>query len=371
MRTPESFPARHQVAVERLASFEVTSYAATRNFIDGNVSYLSPYISRGVLSLPQVRNAILQRNSPAQAAKFIQELAWREYFQRVWQHVGVGVADDVRQEQFPVAHRQMIAAVLQHQTGVQAVDDAISNLYAHGYMHNHLRMYVASLCTNVARAHWLTPAQWMYYHLLDGDAASNHLSWQWVAGTFSSKKYWCSQENINYHTHTAQRHTFLDMPSEQLQHAPIPEILQTTAVIDLSVNLPEARPLSIKKDQPVHLYNAYQLDTTWRHAEAANRILLLEPSHYLSYPVSAPVIAFVVSLATDINGMQIFVGEMEDLQRELIQLGLERPQYFSKEHPAFAHWPGQRDQRDWLFPEVTDYFSSFSAFWKKAQRYAF
>mgnify|MGYP006195700273 CR=1 FL=1 len=58
-------------------------------------------------------------------------------------------------------------------------------------------MYLAAMVCNNAKSHWLTPARWMYYHLLDGDLASNALSWQWVAGTFSHKKYIANQQNIN------------------------------------------------------------------------------------------------------------------------------------------------------------------------------
>lgn len=69
-------------------------------------------------------------------------------------------------------------------------------------MHNHLRMYIAGTITNVSHAHWRVPSLWLYSHLLDGDITSNTCSWQWNAGTFSSKKYLANQENINTYTGT-------------------------------------------------------------------------------------------------------------------------------------------------------------------------
>ena len=79
----------------------------------------------------------------------------------------------------------MPKAVVEANTTIDAIDEAINELYQNGYMHNHMRMYLASLCCNIAKCHWKHPAKWMYFYLLDGDLASNTLSWQWVAGSNS------------------------------------------------------------------------------------------------------------------------------------------------------------------------------------------
>ena len=83
-------------------------------------------------------------------------------------------------------------------------------------MHNHLRMYVASIVCNVAQSHWINPARWMYYYLLDADWASNSLSWQWVAGSNSNKKYFANQDNINKYCLTTQKGTFLDLDYQKI-----------------------------------------------------------------------------------------------------------------------------------------------------------
>ena len=81
------FPASYQQIIERINRINPIQYSKTRNFINGAVTYLSPYISRGVISVKQVMDAVLQKGyKPYQIEKFLQELAWREYFQRIWQH---------------------------------------------------------------------------------------------------------------------------------------------------------------------------------------------------------------------------------------------------------------------------------------------
>jgi deoxyribodipyrimidine photo-lyase len=73
---------------------------------------------------------------------------------------------------------------------------AVRTLYATGYLHNHARMWLASYIVHIRKVHWRVAADWLYGHLLDGDLASNHLSWQWVAGTGSSKPYLFNADNV-------------------------------------------------------------------------------------------------------------------------------------------------------------------------------
>jgi deoxyribodipyrimidine photo-lyase len=81
-------------------------------------------------------------------------------------------------------------------TGVPVVDAAVRTLYATGTLHNHARMWLASYVVHLRKVHWRAGADWLYAHLLDGDLASNHLSWQWVAGTGSHKPYLFNADNV-------------------------------------------------------------------------------------------------------------------------------------------------------------------------------
>ena len=100
---------------------DVQAYGRTRNYLDGAVSRLSPYLSRGVLTLPQVRDAVLSRHSFADAYRFIYELAWREYFQRMWWEWGDRIFEDFKQPQH-AAHSECLRAVLEGSTGIEVLD---------------------------------------------------------------------------------------------------------------------------------------------------------------------------------------------------------------------------------------------------------
>jgi deoxyribodipyrimidine photo-lyase len=357
------FPTGYDDILNRIENIDPVSYGRTRNFIDGDVTRLSPYISRGFISTRLVMEAVLSRGyNPWKIEKFLQELAWRDYWQQVWVAKGDTINGDLKRPQENITNHEMPAAVINAETGIRAIDQAINEFYESGYLHNHLRMYTASVCCNIAGSHWKTPARWLYYHLLDGDWASNALSWQWVAGSNSGKKYYANQENINKYCYTRQKGTFLDVGYDVLPEMPVPEVLSTTITPDLTTPLPEKQHPSINPEQPVLVYNHYNLDPLWHKGSNANRILLLEPSHFEKYPVSAKTIDFVLALGTNIPGLQIFNGEFDELKK--LAGGSE---LIFREHPAFSHYSGTCENREWMFT-VTGYFPSFFAFWKKCRK---
>ncbi len=366
-----NFITDYQNITERIGMINPLQYAKTRNYINGAVTYLSPYISRGVITVKQVMDTAIQKGYKLyEIEKFLQELAWREHYQRVWQAKSDLIWQDLEQPQPDTQHHQMITAMQNTATGITAIDEQIENLYATGFMHNHARMYVASIACNIAKAHWLQPSKWLYYHLLDGDIASNNCSWQWVAGAFASKKYYCNQENINRYTHSNQQHTFLDKPYEEIVAMPVPDTLKATIALQLQTTLPVTALPIIDTTKPTLIYNAYNIDPLWRKNESVNRILLLEPSHFGKYPVSEKVIAFIIDLAKNISGIQVYCGEVSMLQSLYKESILSASEAFiAKEHPAFNYYPGIKDSRDWMYPQVTGYYPSFFSFWKQCEKY--
>ena len=339
-------------------------YARTRNFTDGAVTRLSPYISRGVVSPKYVLDAVLRRGYKSfQIQKFIQELAWREYFQNVWRAKGDALDEDLKQPQTDVENSLMPKAVIDAETGIEAVDDGVRQMYEAGYAHNHLRMYIASTVCNIGKSHWRIPARWMYYHLLDADWASNALSWQWTAGAFSNKKYYASQENINKYCGTNQRETFLDVDYGEFSELPVPEVLRETENPVLTSELPEKKPLAIDDSLPTLVYNFYNLDPFWKAETNANRVLLFEPTHFAKYPVAPKTIDFVLKLAGNISGVKIYTGEFDELKKEY-----NLSEIYYKEHPTAAHYQGIEEERDWMFPELNGYFPSFFDYWKKCEK---
>ena len=365
------FPTGYQEILQRVQNINPVQYAKTRNFVNGAVTYLSPYISRGAISVKQVMETVLHKGyKPYQIEKFLQELAWREYYQRVWQYAGDDIWKDIKQPQPDVLHHQMITAVDEAATGIEAIDKSIENLYNSGYMHNHVRMYTASLVCNMAKAHWLQPSQWMYYHLLDGDIASNNCSWQWVAAAFASKKYYFNQENINKYAFSKQQNSFLDKSYEEILAMPVPEILMSTNNLLLQTLLPVTQTPILDTSKPTLIYNSYNLDILWRKHEDVNRVLLLEPSHFKKYPVSKKVLQFIIDLSKNIDGIILCTGEISDISGLYKNDSLpDKECIISKEHPAFTYYPGIKDSRDWMFADVTGYYNSFFSFWKKCEKY--
>lgn len=358
-----SFPTTFESILEAIEAIDPIAYAKTRNHEDGLVTRLSPYISRGVISTRMVMASIAKRSYSAwQSEKLLQELAWRDYFQRVGQAYPGLYKTAIKQEQAHVEDHLIPAAVAEGRTGIEAIDRNIGLLISTGYMHNHARMYTASLACNVGRSHWMTASRWMYYHLLDADVFSNACSWQWVAGAFSSKKYYANQENINKYFNSRQRNSFLDVDYAAFEQMEVPQTLQEKIPFDSLTQLPATPIPTIDPNIQTLIYNQYQLDPLWRKDEEANRILLLEPSHYKTFPVCERTIQFVLELSRNIKGIQVFVGEWESLV-EL--MGPEPKPIRFKEHPLFRHYQGEADERDWMFPKVQGYYPSFFSYWKR------
>ncbi len=358
-----SFPTDYDSIVERIEEIDPKKYAPTRNFENGAVTRLSPYISRGVISTKQVFESILKRNLPySTTEKFIQELAWRDYWQQIWIAKGNEIDTDLRNQQQPISNNGTPTGIINGTTGIQAVDKAIDAFYKTGYMHNHMRMYLASIACNIAQSHWLSPAKWLYAHLLDGDWASNALSWQWVSGANANKKYYANQENINKYFNSSQTNTFLDVPYSAFENLEIPELLLETQALNVKTLLPEPSSIEIDESIPTCVYTYYNLDPNWRTNKKANRILFLEPSFFEKYPVADKPLNFALELASNIEGIQIFVGEFSELQNSIGN----SPAVF-KEHPTNKHFVGTQDERDWMF-SVKGYYRSFFAFWKKCKK---
>jgi deoxyribodipyrimidine photo-lyase len=192
-------------ALERLDQIDPERYGATRNFLDGAVTRLSMYIRHGILSLPEVRRAALARVAHAQRArKLIQELAWRDYWQRIWHEIGDGIWENL--EPYKTGWRTEDYApilpedVAEARTGLACIDAFARALIQTGYLHNHARMWLAAYVVHWRRVRWQAGARWFLRHLLDGDPASNNLSWQWVASTFSHRPYFYNRANLERYT---------------------------------------------------------------------------------------------------------------------------------------------------------------------------
>jgi len=194
-----------KAAEKQLGQIKPVKYAKTRNFLDGDVTRLSPYIRHGVLSLAEIKESVRQIvGNLYQAEKIINELGWRDYWQRKYDELGDSIWDDQEEYKtgFPAKSYadELPEDVREGETGLACMDAFSNELKETGYLHNHARMWMAAYIVHWRRIKWQAGAKWFLEHLLDGDPASNNLSWQWVASTFSHKPYYFNQNNLEKYT---------------------------------------------------------------------------------------------------------------------------------------------------------------------------
>ena len=194
----ETFVPTLAAARARIAAVQPEAYARTRNAVDGAVTGLSPYITHGFVTPTDVLASVAASHTLDMQHKFVFQLGWRAYFHHVWQQRGEGILSSLHEGPLPdeAYARELPADIRQGCTGVPVVDEAVRTLYSTGMLHNHARLWLASYVVHVRKVHWRAGADWLYGHLLDGDLASNHLSWQWVAGTSSRKPYVFNADNV-------------------------------------------------------------------------------------------------------------------------------------------------------------------------------
>jgi len=199
-------------ALEKLDAFVPLAgaeYASKRNFDFGpgkhaSVSALSPYIRHRVISEVEVLEAVLSRHGPSEADKFIQEVFWRTYWKGWLEHrpsVWLGYLQQVKSALTVVEQNTNEGAAYQRaiagNTGIEPMDSWVTELVETGYIHNHARMWFASIWIFTLKLPWVLGADFFLRHLLDGDPASNTLSWRWVAGLHTKNKaYLATPDNL-------------------------------------------------------------------------------------------------------------------------------------------------------------------------------
>jgi deoxyribodipyrimidine photo-lyase len=203
-------------ALRRLDAFAVRSgrtYASTRNYDLGperreNVSTLSPYLRTRALLEEEVLRAVLARHSPSAAEKFVQEVFWRTYWKgwleshpTAWTRYRETLRERLESLDTDAETDRQYRAALAGATGIEPFDSWSRELTETGYLHNHARMWFASIWIFTLGLPWELGADFFMRRLLDGDPASNTLSWRWVAGLHTrGKTYLARPSNIARYT---------------------------------------------------------------------------------------------------------------------------------------------------------------------------
>lgn len=190
-----------------------SAYAKSRNFDLGpgdrsNVSLLSPFLRHRLVGEDEVVRAVLAKHPISAADKFVQEVCWRTYWKgwleqrpRVWSDYLSELSEDQGKTEANKDAARAYEQAITGETGIAAFDAWARELTETGYLHNHARMWFASIWIFTLKLPWTLGADFFYRHLLDGDAASNTLSWRWVAGLHTRGKHYVARaDNIRQFT---------------------------------------------------------------------------------------------------------------------------------------------------------------------------
>jgi deoxyribodipyrimidine photo-lyase len=383
----DAVPPARSAALARIARVRPAAYARTRNHLDGAVTGLSPYLTHGLVTLREVLSGVLQRGPLPVQHKLVFELGWREYFRHVWAHAGDGILRSLHPGPRPDEAYEpgLPADIREARTGVPVIDEAVRTLYATGTLHNHARMWLASYVVHLRHVHWRAGADWMVAHLLDGDLASNHLSWQWVAGTGSRKPYLFNADNVaRYapaHWHSAG--TAVDRPYEELERiarslgAVAPGAPGATATpepplhrappADLGLHAPDAGKAGRLRGRAVWLVHPWALRSPPADLpDGAMVIGVCLREHHEAWPWPEARWRWVDAAMAAVAVERWFV-DADGLARALSGATHVR----SVDDPHVTPWLGRiarLDAAPTVFPTVERHCGSFSQWWTHATR---
>jgi deoxyribodipyrimidine photo-lyase len=399
----QQFEPTREAALARVARVSAARYAKSRNHLDGAVTGLSPYVTHGFITAHEALATIAQKHALSFTDKLVQEFAWREFFHHVWSHAGDAIFKDMREPLQSINNinytQHLPQDIREARTGVPAIDIAVRVLYATGYLHNHARLWLASYCVHWRKVHWRAGADWMYGHLLDGDLASNHLSWQWVAGTFSAKPYLFNADNVaRYAPATAaqawdSKGSVIDVPYETLEHiassdtalAPLhsapfgaqePALSSTGLRSSAHFNASAFDGRSVRLVHPWH--TQLYMSTLAHNIQAQNivssteyRIGVIHHSFHQAHPWSDKRWQFVAAKFKAAQCDAVYAGDLHDIASALARAAQVRTQATLNPHysEVLNKLAVVEPITSWL-PQLTEPCASFSKYYEKVQRKA-
>lgn len=380
-----------ETALSKIDAVNLAQYARTRNALDGRVSRLSPYMTHGITNVPEVISRLTSRTRIGWEDKFSFELGWREYFHHVWRIK----RDDIWRNQRPLPADGVVAYALElpediinATTGVAIIDAQIRELYATGYLHNHARMWIACYVVHIRKVDWRAGARWMYGHLLDGDLASNTLSWQWVAGTWTGKPYLFNADNVEkYAPGFDHAGTAIDSTYEALdqiaRHRPaIREAPQRRASLLPSMPPPWITPSQIPElarehglevlDSPPAKF-AGRLMHPWslRLSDQTLSIGLIVPAFHLAFPWNAQRWRFVLKAMRECCDSVWIVSETTNSAPESISVSHTLNPHYMEFIEASVALGATAIAPPTAFIDPEKFHRSFSSFWNLASKEKF
>jgi deoxyribodipyrimidine photo-lyase len=304
---PPAFDPTRKSGLDRLVTFLPNAgqaYATNRNTDYGlekrsNVSGLSPYIRHRMITESEVLKAVFSHHSFADSEKFIQEVFWRSYFKgylearpQIWRNYQLSCNQQIATIQAGGASANGYQQAIAGKTGIDCFDAWVNELVETGYLHNHARMWFASIWIFTLKLPWELGADFTFRHFMDGDPASNTLSWRWVGGLHTKgKTYLARAENIRAHTNGR-----FDPKGLSLDAAPLDEPSNSPALAlpELRIKSPPGPAVFLLTEEDLH---PESLD----HAAADIRVVVacqaIRDRSVL--PTSGTVLAFIDGALAD------------------------------------------------------------------------
>ena len=323
-----NFETSRAKAIEKLDRFverNLSDYSKLRNFDFGhdkrdNVSCLSPYITHGVLNEVEVIKKSLAKSSFSKNEKFIQEVLWRTYW-KGWLELRPSVWSDyiISLNNIREKYREdpNYLKAIEGKTNIECFDEWVKELKKHNYLHNHTRMWFASIWIFTLDLPWQLGAELFLKHLYDGDAASNTLGWRWVAGIQTQGKHYLASEwNIKKFTNNRFQNIKLN------ENAPPKMTDKTYSIIKNDFINPE-----ISEDKTLVIFenNLSFENSDFKQFKFDKIILAVNSNEFRNIKLSDNVIKFKSELINDqlerikslsINCEKVSIDKLKDIKSD-------------------------------------------------------
>ena len=307
-----------QEALRRLNEIDAVAYGRNRNFINGAVTKLSPYLRHGCITVKEAIDFVLQRHGQ-EAEKLISEFAYKDYWRQNWYRHGNGIFSDIEMPKVGLGDKDVPAYIQQGITGLPCMDEVIRDLMNEGYVHNHARMWFAAFLVHWLKVDWRKAADWFEMYLLDGDKASNHLSWQWVASTYSSKPYYFNKENLarftgEKHCATCQTGCPFNDTYENLHQklfAGVPIRPSKT----YAVEMPDKMAMSNYSSVSVYVHDEMLSSVNPVMKLAMPKFFIFDETLYDKWPLKR--IQFMADCLSEMRDVEVWLGDTSAVLQEL------------------------------------------------------
>lgn len=358
-------------ALDKLSEIDVKAYGKNRDFINGSVSKLSPYLRHGCITSKEVLAEVYSRSGP-KTNKFIEELAYHTFWRENWYRHGDAIFSDMEPPKVPLGKKPLPDFVKQGITGLPCMDEVVRSLNNEGYVHNHARMWFAAFLVHWLKVDWREAADWFETQLLDGDLASNHLSWQWIASTYSAKPYYFNKENLARFTgeaycKTCQINCPFDNSYEDIHQQLFPEEVPQEMTRYRVKSFESTLDNQASNDEiAVFVHDEMLSPTNPLMNLAMNKVFVFDERLHEAWPIKR--IQFVMDCLSEMPMVDVWIGQTDEVLAALgigqvITQNTPNQQIRSLISPFNPIWENEEPLVD---AEVSlDQLSRFSKYWKQ------